>query len=182
MKIGLDIGSTTIKSIVLDDKDQVIYKSYNRHYSHIKEKAIEELQLLSHKFNLKNAKLAISGSAGMGFAEKCNVPFVQEVYATRLAATKFSPNTDVIIELGGEDAKILFLTDVMEVRMNGSCAGGTGAFIDQMATLLNIPIEKMNELAQNYDKIYTIASRCGVFAKSDIQPLLNQGAQKKRYS
>lgn len=179
MKIGLDIGSTTIKSIVLDDKDQVIYKSYNRHYSHIKEKAIEELQLLSHKFNLKNAKLAISGSAGMGFAEKCNVPFVQEVYATRLAATKFSPNTDVIIELGGEDAKILFLTDVMEVRMNGSCAGGTGAFIDQMATLLNIPIEKMNELAQNYDKIYTIASRCGVFAKSDIQPLLNQGAQKK---
>ncbi len=179
MKIGLDIGSTTIKSIVLDDKDQVIYKSYNRHYSHIKEKAIEELQLLSHKFNLKNAKLAISGSAGMGFAEKCNVPFVQEVYATRLAATKFSPNTDVIIELGGEDAKILFLTDVMEVRMNGSCAGGTGAFIDQMATLLNIPIEKMNELAQNHDKIYTIASRCGVFAKSDIQPLLNQGAQKK---
>ncbi len=179
MKIGLDIGSTTIKSIVLDDKDQVIYKSYSRHYSHIKEKAIEELQLLSHKFNLKNAKLAISGSAGMGFAEKCNVPFVQEVYATRLAATKFSPNTDVIIELGGEDAKILFLTDVMEVRMNGSCAGGTGAFIDQMATLLNIPIEKMNELAQNHDKIYTIASRCGVFAKSDIQPLLNQGAQKK---
>lgn len=179
MKIGLDIGSTTIKSIVLDDNDQVIYKSYNRHYSHIKEKAIEELQLLSNKFNLKNAKLAISGSAGMGFAEKCNVPFVQEVYATRLAATKFSPNTDVIIELGGEDAKILFLTDVMEVRMNGSCAGGTGAFIDQMATLLNIPIEKMNELAQNHDKIYTIASRCGVFAKSDIQPLLNQGAQKK---
>lgn len=179
MKIGLDIGSTTIKSIVLDDNDQVIYKSYNRHYSHIKEKAIEELQLLSDKFNLKNANLAISGSAGMGFAEKCNVPFVQEVYATRLAATKFSPNTDVIIELGGEDAKILFLTDVMEVRMNGSCAGGTGAFIDQMATLLNIPIEKMNELAQNHNKIYTIASRCGVFAKSDIQPLLNQGAQKK---
>lgn len=179
MKIGLDIGSTTIKSIVLDDNDQVIYKSYNRHYSHIKEKAIEELQLLSDKFNLKNVKLAISGSAGMGFAEKCNVPFVQEVYATRLAATKFSPNTDVIIELGGEDAKILFLTDVMEVRMNGSCAGGTGAFIDQMATLLNMPIEKMNELAQNHDKIYTIASRCGVFAKSDIQPLLNQSAQKK---
>ena len=179
MKIGLDIGSTTIKSIVLDDNDQIIYKSYNRHYSHIKEKAIEELQLLSDKFNLKNVKLAISGSAGMGFAEKCNVPFVQEVYATRLAATKFSPNTDVIIELGGEDAKILFLTDVMEVRMNGSCAGGTGAFIDQMATLLNIPIEKMNELAQNHNKIYTIASRCGVFAKSDIQPLLNQGAQKK---
>ena len=179
MKIGLDIGSTTIKSIVLDDNDQVIYKSYNRHYSHIKEKVIEELQFLSDKFNLKNAKLAISGSAGMGFAEKCNVPFVQEVYATRLAATKFSPNTDVIIELGGEDAKILFLTDVMEVRMNGSCAGGTGAFIDQMATLLNIPIEKMNELAQSHDKIYTIASRCGVFAKSDIQPLLNQGAQKK---
>lgn len=179
MKIGLDIGSTTIKSIVLDDNDQVICKSYNRHYSHIKEKAIEELQFLSDKFNLKNVKLAISGSAGMGFAEKCNVPFVQEVYATRLAATKFSPNTDVIIELGGEDAKILFLTDVMEVRMNGSCAGGTGAFIDQMATLLNIPIEKMNELAQNHNKIYTIASRCGVFAKSDIQPLLNQGAQKK---
>lgn len=124
------------------------------------------------------ARLSISGSAGIGIAESCKLPFVQEVYATRVAANRLLPGTDVVIELGGEDAKILFLSGGMEVRMNGSCAGGTGAFIDQMATLLNITSEKMNTLAAEHEKIYTIASRCGVFAKSDIQPLLNQGARK----
>ena len=114
----------------------------------------------------------------MGIADACGIDFIQEVYATRVAANHFIPNTDVVIELGGEDAKILFLSGGMEVRMNGTCAGGTGAFIDQMATLLNVEIEQFNALAAQYEKTYTIASRCGVFAKTDIQPLLNQGARK----
>jgi predicted CoA-substrate-specific enzyme activase len=119
----------------------------------------------------------MSGSAGMGIAHDLNIPFVQEVYATRTAVMRLVPRTDAVIELGGEDAKILFLTDGLEVRMNGSCAGGTGAFIDQMATLLSVHNDELNELAAQHEKIYTIASRCGVFAKSDIQPLINQGAK-----
>lgn len=179
MKIGLDIGSTTIKCVVIDENNIIIYKNYARHYSQIKQKMLEILAFVKDKFiGNQPAKIAISGSAGMGFAESCELPFVQEVYATRIAANTFSPGTDVIIELGGEDAKILFLSGQPEVRMNGSCAGGTGAFIDQMATLLNVSVEEINKLASNYEKIYTIASRCGVFAKSDIQPLLNQGAKK----
>ena len=178
-KIGLDVGSTTIKCVVLDEKNNIIYKDYKRHYSHIKDNIISKLQeLLESKTIDDKAMLAISGSAGMGMADGCNIPFIQEVYATRIAANKLIPGTDCIIELGGEDAKILFLTDGMEVRMNGSCAGGTGAFIDQMATLLNIDITEINGLAMNHQKLYSIASRCGVFAKSDIQPLLNQGASK----
>ena len=151
MKIGLDVGSTTIKCVVLKD-DKIIYESYERHFSKIKEKVLELLTKLNNDV-IKNTpcQIAMSGSACMGLAEKINVEFVQEVYATRIAAKKFLPQTDCIIELGGEDAKILFLTDGLEVRMNGSCAGGTGAFIDQMATLLNIDIPTMNELAQKYE-------------------------------
>ncbi len=179
MKIGLDIGSTTIKCIVINDNLEVIHKSYERHYSRIKQKLSEILIFIRDNIkDSKNAEVAISGSAGMGIAEYCNIQFVQEVYATRVAANMFNKGTDVIVELGGEDAKILFLSGNTEVRMNGSCAGGTGAFIDQMATLLDVPIEKINELSKQHEKIYTIASRCGVFAKSDIQPLLNQGAKK----
>ena len=179
MKIGLDIGSTTIKCVVLDDAGKIVYQSYERHYSQIVEKTAEMLRLIREEVvRGQPAQLAISGSAGIGIAESCKLPFVQEVYATRVAANRLLPGSDVIIELGGEDAKILFLSGGMEVRMNGSCAGGTGAFIDQMATLLNISADEMNELAATHEKIYTIASRCGVFAKSDIQPLLNQGARK----
>lgn len=180
IKVGLDVGSTTIKCIVIDDvSNNLIYDSYERHYSHIKDNIISKLKyLLDNNIIEENVALAISGSAGMGFAEGNDIPFVQEVYATRVAANKLIPGTDCIIELGGEDAKILFLTDGMEVRMNGSCAGGTGAFIDQMATLLNIDITEINKLAESHEKLYSIASRCGVFAKSDIQPLLNQGASK----
>ena len=177
-KIGLDIGSTTIKCIVLEN-DQIIYEDYKRHYSHIKDNLIEKLQyLLANNIVSDDTPIAISGSAGMGLADGIGVDFVQEVYATRIAANKLIPGTDCIIELGGEDAKILFLTNGMEVRMNGSCAGGTGAFIDQMATLLNIDITEINGIAKGHQKIYSIASRCGVFAKTDIQPLLNQGASK----
>lgn len=177
MRVGLDIGSTTIKCVVLNETGQVIFDRYERHGSHIAQKAQEMLaQLSAGPLAGKRAILAISGSAGMGLAESCGVPFVQEVYATRVAAGQFAQNADVIIELGGEDAKILFLTGAVEVRMNGSCAGGTGAFIDQMATLLQQTPEQLNAAAATASKIYTIASRCGVFAKSDIQPLINQGA------
>lgn len=178
-KIGLDVGSTTIKCVVLDENNKILYSDYKRHYSHIKDNIISKLQeLIDLKWIDEDCFLAISGSAGMGLAEGVKIPFVQEVYATRIAANTLIPGTDCIIELGGEDAKILFLTDGMEVRMNGSCAGGTGAFIDQMATLLNVDITEINGLALNHQKLYAIASRCGVFAKSDIQPLLNQGASK----
>jgi len=179
LKIGLDIGSTTIKCVVLNDKKEIIYKSYQRHYSQITHHTSKLLQEIRRILpGCRQAELAISGSAGMGMADQCAIPFVQEVYATRIAAGRLMPDADVIIELGGEDAKILFLTDGMEVRMNGSCAGGTGAFMDQMATLLNISLDEMNQQAESAEKIYTIASRCGVFAKSDIQPLLNQGVRK----
>lgn len=179
MRVGLDIGSTTIKCVVIDDNDDILYKSYERHYSKIIEKMAELLEKVKREvIRGENAELTVSGSAGMGISQTCHLPFIQEVYATRIAAGKLIPDTDTIIELGGEDAKILFLSGGMEVRMNGSCAGGTGAFIDQMATLLNVPLDEMNALAEKYEKIYTIASRCGVFAKSDIQPLLNQGARK----
>lgn len=179
LKIGLDVGSTTIKCIVLDENNKIIYSDYKRHYSHIKDNIIAKLLELKEKNIIdKEACVAISGSAGMGIADGAHIPFVQEVYATRIAANELIPGTDCIIELGGEDAKILFLTDGMEVRMNGSCAGGTGAFIDQMATLLNVDITEINGLATQHQKLYSIASRCGVFAKSDIQPLLNQGASK----
>ena len=178
MKIGLDIGSTTIKCVVLDENDNLIYKTYERHYSHIVEKAAEVLARMDQEIcKGEEALLSISGSAGMGLATACDVPFVQEVFATRVAARRYAPDADVVIELGGEDAKILFLTHGTEVRMNGSCAGGTGAFIDQMATLLKMTPDEMDEAAQHAEKTYTIASRCGVFAKSDIQPLLNQGAK-----
>ena len=179
MKLGLDIGSTTIKCVVLDDDNKLIYSTYERHLSQITEKIAEILTRVRGEIDgVEHAAVALSGSAGMGVAQDCGIEFVQEVYATRVAANTFIPGTDVVIELGGEDAKILFLTGGLEVRMNGTCAGGTGAFIDQMATLLNVELEDLDALAKQHEKTYTIASRCGVFAKTDIQPLLNQGARK----
>ena len=178
MRVGLDIGSTTIKCVVLNDAGQIVYSTYERHFSHILEKGRALLEKVAAEYLPDGrAYLAISGSAGMGLADSCRVPFVQEVFATRVAANRLTPGTDCIIELGGEDAKILFLTNGTEVRMNGSCAGGTGAFIDQMATLLKMGADEMDKAAQSATRTYTIASRCGVFAKSDIQPLINQGAQ-----
>ena len=183
MRIGLDIGSTTLKCVVLDEEDRILFHTYQRHFSQITVKTAEVLRQVQEQFpQLDRVQVCISGSAGMGIADSAGIPFVQEVYATRIAVNKLLPGTDTVIELGGEDAKILFLTDGLEVRMNGSCAGGTGAFIDQMATLLDLTPDEMNELAKSYEKIYTVASRCGVFAKSDIQPLLNQGARKNDIS
>ena len=145
MRVGLDIGSTTIKCVVLNDAGEIVFSTYERHFSHILEKGRALLEKVAAEY-LPDGKayLAISGSAGMGLADSCKVPFVQEVFATRVAANRLVPGTDCIIELGGEDAKILFLTNGTEVRMNGSCAGGTGAFIDQMATLLKMGADEMD--------------------------------------
>ena len=175
----MDIGSTTLKCVILNASGELLYKDYRRHFSRIAENAAAMLGEIAAAFpNERECELVVSGSAGMGIAETLGLPFVQEVYATRTAVRHYLPDCDVVIELGGEDAKILFLGEDAEVRMNGSCAGGTGAFIDQMATLLSITPDEMNYLAQSSRQTYTIASRCGVFAKSDIQPLINQGASK----
>ena len=178
MYLGIDIGSTTIKCALLED-EKLLYQSYQRHNCQVREAMINLLITLKNKYHIQDIKLAISGSAGMGLAQELSIPFIQEVYATRIAANKFLDEPDCIIELGGEDAKILFLSNGLEVRMNGTCAGGTGAFIDQMAQLMNVDVQELNELAKKHQKQYTIASRCGVFAKSDIQPLINQGASKE---
>lgn len=176
MRIGIDIGSTTLKCVVTDDAGNILLERYERHYSNIHQKTAEMLRAACAERNISRAKVAVTGSAGMGVAEQAGLPFVQEVYAARAAIRDRLPETDVIVELGGEDAKILYLSGGgLEMRMNGSCAGGTGAFIDQMATLLGITPSDMDAAAAAHEKIYTIASRCGVFAKSDIQALLNQG-------
>ena len=181
-RIGLDVGSTTLKCVVLNENSDIIYKDYKRHYSQIVSKVTEMLEdVMTNTSDSGDTALCISGSAGMGLAENVGISFIQEVYATRVSVRQLLGDVNTVIEIGGEDAKILFLEgggNGLEVRMNGTCAGGTGAFIDQMATLLGITPESMNELASQHEKIYTIASRCGVFAKSDIQPLLNQGARK----
>ena len=178
-RIGIDVGSTTIKCAVLGEDGTPVYTSYERHRSQIAPMMAKLLRTVAKIYPNEPVKFAVSGSAGMGIANDLDLPFVQEVYATRLAVKKRMPEIDTVIELGGEDAKILFLSETLEVRMNGTCAGGTGAFIDQMAELMNLTPEEMGEMAGESEKLYTIASRCGVFAKSDVQPLLNQGAQKK---
>ena len=182
-RIGVDVGSTTIKCVVMDEDKNIVFTSYERHYSFIKEKFTDLLKRLLITGIISKDELVyfgISGSAGMGISEILHIPFTQEVYATKVSATTLLNDVDCIIELGGEDAKILFLTDGnLEVRMNGTCAGGTGSFIDQMAVLLNVETTAINDLAKNSNKLYTIASRCGVFAKTDVQPLINQGALKE---
>lgn len=175
--MGIDVGSTTVKAAVIDGSGNLIYSSYVRHFAKVKETVLAELSVIKEKFGGEYA-LSITGSAGLGLSERSGLNFVQEVQAAFIAIKKLYPDADAAIELGGEDAKIIFITGGAEQRMNGSCAGGTGAFIDQMATLLNISVEEMDEISLDAQKIYPIASRCGVFAKSDIQPLLNQGAKK----
>ena len=178
--LGIDVGSTTVKAAVLDGEN-VIYSSYVRHFSRVKETVLSELEKINAAYP-GDYSVSVTGSAGLGLSQRSGVAFVQEVQAAFIAIRKFYPTTDVAVELGGEDAKIIFVTGGTEQRMNGSCAGGTGAFIDQMATLLNITVEEMDEYALRAKKTYPIASRCGVFAKSDIQPLLNQGASKEDIS
>ena len=175
--LGIDIGSTTAKAVLLQD-DSILYQCYERHFSQVRNKTLEILQRLTETVGDAPVKIAISGSAGLGLARAAGLPFVQEVFATGETVRHLEPDTNAVVELGGEDAKVIFFDGGTDERMNGSCAGGTGAFIDQMATLLDLTVEEMDELSMQYERIYPIASRCGVFAKTDIQPLLNQGAAK----
>ncbi len=174
--LGIDVGSTTVKVCVMDEQGNVLYSSYVRHFSRVRECVsgeLEKVRSFSERF-----RVCVTGSAGLGLAQRGKLPFVQEVQAAYGAIKTLYPDVDAAVELGGEDAKIIFVTGGAEQRMNGSCAGGTGAFIDQMATLLDLSVDEMDALALQAEKVYPIASRCGVFAKSDIQPLLNQGAKK----
>ena len=179
LRVGIDIGSTTVKVVVLDEDNKLLFRSYERHYSKARERACETLRSIEDMLKGQDVRLVVTGSAGLGVAKAAGLDFVQEVYATAAAVNTYIPDTDAVIELGGEDAKIIFFGGALEERMNGSCAGGTGAFIDQMATLMNVTVNELDELSLKHEKIYPIASRCGVFAKSDIQPILNQGGRKE---
>ena len=175
---GIDIGSTTVKIAALESGGAIVFQEYRRHNAESRKTAIEMLRRMIKEIGGEPVTVALSGSAALKTAAAAHLPFVQEVIATRVAVQKRVGEVDAVVELGGEDAKILFLTGGVEERMNGSCAGGTGAFIDQMAALLDISLEELDRLSFEHAHIYHIASRCGVFAKSDIQPLLNQGAVK----
>ena len=176
LRLGLDVGSTTVKAVVLDEAGRLAFSDYRRHNADVRGELRLLLADVRSAFPDDVLRVAMTGSGGLGVAQQMGVPFVQEVVASTAAIERLNPDADVVIELGGEDAKITYLRPVPEQRMNGTCAGGTGAFIDQMATLLKTDAAGLDELAGRYLNLYPIASRCGVFAKSDVQPLLNQGA------
>ncbi len=175
--LGIDIGSTTTK-LVLTEGEKILMKRYERHFSQVRSKTLEFIKEAEELLSAEPFTVAISGSAGLGVAEAAGLPFVQEVYATGEVIKHLEPDTSAVIELGGEDAKVIFFKGGLDERMNGTCAGGTGAFIDQMAVLLDMTVDEMDKESMKHTRIYPIASRCGVFAKTDIQPLLNQGALK----
>ncbi len=177
-RVGLDIGSTTVKAAVLGENNELLFSRYQRHFSDIRKTVADIISEVGGECAGERVLIAVTGSGGISVSKWLGIPFVQEVAAGANAIKALIPETDVAIELGGEDAKITYLTGGLEQRMNGSCAGGTGAFIDQMAALLNTDVTGLNELAKKHTTIYPIASRCGVFAKSDIQPLINEGAKK----
>ena len=179
LHVGLDVGSTTVKIAVMDNNLNTIYTSYQRHNSDTKNTVCAVLDDLANRYPDAEFTIALTGSGAMSAATFLNVPFIQEVVACKRAVEKYIPKTDVVIELGGEDAKIIYFGKSIEQRMNGTCAGGTGAFIDQMASLLNTDSSGLNELAKKHSIIYPIASRCGVFAKTDVQPLINEGAARE---
>ncbi len=176
--LGIDIGSTTTK-LALIKCGEIIYSKYQRHFSQVRQTTLEMLRNMEKEIgDIGEVRVTVSGSAGMGLADAAGLAFIQEVYATGEMVHRYAPDTSVVIELGGEDAKVIFFDGGIDERMNGSCAGGTGAFIDQMAVLLDTTVDEMDKMSLEATKIYPIASRCGVFAKTDIQPLLNQGAKK----
>ncbi|MEA5652273.1 MAG: BadF/BadG/BcrA/BcrD ATPase family protein, partial [Cutibacterium granulosum] len=181
MRMGLDVGSTTIKAVVFDGDPgadaPILFEDYRRHRADITGALASLLADAAEALPARRVIASVTGSAGLGTADALGIPFIQEVMAETAAVQHWNPDADVLLELGGEDAKITYLKPVPEQRMNGSCAGGTGAFIDQMATLLHTDAPGLNELAMNASMTYPIASRCGVFAKSDLQPLINDGAQ-----
>ena len=179
LHVGLDVGSTTVKIVVMNENQDTIYSDYQRHFSDTKNTVCNVLESLANMYPESNFTIALTGSGAMSASKFLDLPFIQEVVSCKRAVEKYIPQTDVVIELGGEDAKIIYFDRSIEQRMNGTCAGGTGAFIDQMASLLHTDPTGLNELAKNHKMIYPIASRCGVFAKTDIQPLLNEGAAKE---
>ncbi|MBQ9438594.1 MAG: 2-hydroxyglutaryl-CoA dehydratase, partial [Lachnospiraceae bacterium] len=181
--LGIDIGSTTVKTVLLNESKEIVYSNYKRHFANIRE-TLREL-LSEAEGSLGNVSLlpVITGSGGLNLASWLGVPFIQEVIAVASSIEEYLPKTDVAIELGGEDAKIIYFENGnVDQRMNGICAGGTGSFIDQMASLLQTDAAGLNAYAANYQSLYTIAARCGVFAKSDIQPLINEGATREDLS
>ena len=178
--LGIDIGSTTVKIAILDHDSHLLFSDYKRHFADIQSTLADLLDEACHSLGEISAAPVITGSGGLTLANHLEVPFVQEVIAVSTSLEKLAPKTDVAIELGGEDAKIIYFEGGnVEQRMNGICAGGTGSFIDQMASLLQTDAPGLNEYAQNYKALYPIAARCGVFAKTDIQPLINEGATKE---
>jgi predicted CoA-substrate-specific enzyme activase len=177
--IGLDVGSTTVKIVISDNKDSIVYSRYKRHFSDIKSTMADVIKEAYEHFKDDNITIMVTGSGGLSVSKWLDISFIQEVIACTNTIERFVPNTDVAIELGGEDAKITFFDNGIDQRMNGTCAGGTGAFIDQMASLLQTDAQGLNNMAKNYKVIYPIAARCGVFAKTDVQPLLNEGAAKE---
>ena len=179
LHVGLDIGSTTVKIVVINDNNELLYSNYTRHNSDAKNTLYDILKKLTDDYPNSEFTIALTGSGALDMSKILNLGFIQEVIACKSAVEHLIPQTDVVIELGGEDAKIIYFDKNIEQRMNGTCAGGTGAFLDQMASLLNTDTDGLNELAKDYQTIYPIASRCGVFAKTDVQPLLNEGARKE---
>ena len=179
LHMGIDVGSTTVKVVVLDESKNILFSEYRRHFSDIKSTVERLFKEVYEVIKDREFTVVITGSGGLLLSNSLNLPFVQEVIANKAAITEFLPDTDVVIELGGEDAKILYLTGGLEQRMNGTCAGGTGSFIDQMSILLKTDASGLNDLAEKHEVIYPIAARCGVFAKSDVQPLLNEGAARE---
>ena len=181
-KLGIDIGSTTVKVSIIEDGGKLLFADYKRHFANIQETLADLLREGEEKLGALTVEPVITGSGGLTLSKHLGIPFVQEVVAVATSLKDYAPQTDVAIELGGEDAKIIYFTGGIDQRMNGICAGGTGSFIDQMASLLQTDASGLNEYAKNYKAIYPIAARCGVFAKTDIQPLINEGATKKDLS
>ncbi len=177
-RVGIDIGSTTVKIAVLDDNNNILFSAYERHYANIQETLRAIMERAYNELGDCDIAPMITGSGGLSISKHLDIPFVQEVVSVATSLKSYAPQTDVAIELGGEDAKIIYFTDGIEQRMNGICAGGTGSFIDQMATLLKTDAAGLNTYAKDYQALYPIAARCGVFAKTDIQPLINEGASK----
>ena len=181
--LGIDIGSTTVKIAILDENHTLLFSDYERHFANIQETLADLLIKAKQQLGEITVSPVITGSGGLALANHMEIPFVQEVIAVSTSLQELAPKTDVAIELGGEDAKIIYFEGGnVEQRMNGICAGGTGSFIDQMASLLQTDASGLNAYARNYQALYPIAARCGVFAKTDIQPLINEGATKEDLS
>jgi predicted CoA-substrate-specific enzyme activase len=177
-RLGIDIGSTTVKIVIINEVGEILFSDYERHYANIQETLASLIEKAQNSLGNISVNPVITGSGGLTISKHLDIPFIQEVVAVSTSLQDYAPQTDVAIELGGEDAKIIYFTNGIEQRMNGICAGGTGSFIDQMASLLKTDASGLNEYAKSYQAIYPIAARCGVFAKSDIQPLINEGATK----